>query len=181
VILPRITHRKRMHVGCAAEHIKISRRRSSGPRSAPGSLSSPGQRWGNRRSPCAPAPDVVEVAVDWIIFAPSITAWASLPIAILPAGWYRTAQARAGRIAAADATCCRGGRRAPPSGRGTWHRSSPWSCRGPLNEPVGFQTFDLGYTSHPVERGQVRRGHQRVPPSSSVTGSQSAAPASRSR
>ena len=117
-----------------------------------------------------------------MIFAPCMTACASLPIAILPCGM-STAQVMPARAAyaAADAEVfpveahitafC------PRATASVTAMVMPRS----LNDPVGLTPSTLRYTVHRVCSDRRWAKTSGVPPSSSVTGVQSAAIGSRSR
>ena len=118
----------------------------------------------------------------WMIFAPCMTAWASLPIAILPCGT-STAQVIPPRAAyaAADAdvlpvdahstACC------PRANASVTAIVMPRS----LNEPVGLAPSTLRCTVQPVNSDSRVACTSGVPPSSSVTGVQSSPTGRRSR
>ena len=118
----------------------------------------------------------------WMIFAPCMTACASLPIAILPCG-ISTAQVIPARAAyaAADADVL------PVDAHSTacWPRATasvtaivmPRS----LNEPVGLSPSTLRCTVQPVYSDNRGADTSGVPPSSRVIAVQSSSTGSRSR
>ena len=111
-----------------------------------------------------------------------MTAWASLPAAILPCGM-STAQPMPARVAyaAADADVL------PVDAHSTafWPRAfasvTAMVMPRSLNEPVGLRPSTLRYTSHPVTADRWVAWMSGVPPSYSVTGSQSEPIGRRSR
>ena len=117
-----------------------------------------------------------------MILAPCITAWANLPIAILPCG-ISTAQVMPARAAYAAAeaevlpvdahrTACR-----PSATASVTAMVMPRS----LNDPVGLAPSIFRYTVQPVRSESLGARTSGVPPSSRVTGVQPAAIGNRSR
>ena len=117
-----------------------------------------------------------------MICAPCMTAWDSLPWAIFPSGM-STAEAIPARAAYAAADADVFPVDAHMSTFLPWWTASVTATVIPrsLNDPVGFAPSTLSHTSQPVRSDRWFARTSGVPPSLSVTGSQSAAKGMRSR
>ena len=114
--------------------------------------------------------------------APCISAWASLPVAILPSGTI-TAQrrpARAAYAAAEAAVLPVEAQTIVPASSRTAADTAQVIPRS-LNEPVGFRPSSLHHTSAPTRSERFGARTSGVPPSPSDTTGSSAANGSRSR
>ncbi|SLD05921.1 Uncharacterised protein [Mycobacteroides abscessus subsp. massiliense] len=118
----------------------------------------------------------------WMIRAPWMTAWANLPIAILPCG-INTAHVipALAAYAAAEAEVF------PVEAHSTarWPRASAsvtaMVIPRSLNDPVGFRPSTFRCTVHPVSSERRAAGSNGVPPSRRVTGCQFSPIGRRSR